>query len=131
MQEDEFTGLRRQMVETIALHARFACETLGRDELDRGVLDAVARVPRHRFVPVEIRAYAYADGPLPIGYYNTISQPFFASFITDLLLFFATYHVLFLCTFLFYHPAFLSSLSSPLLFSSPFLSPFPFLPRRT
>ena len=37
---------------------------------------AMAKVPRHEFVPVELRPYAYANIPLPIGFEKTISQPF-------------------------------------------------------
>jgi protein-L-isoaspartate(D-aspartate) O-methyltransferase len=42
-------------------------------------------VPRHEFVPVEIRPYAYVDQPLPIGWNKTISQPFIAALMADLL----------------------------------------------
>ncbi|WP_025157000.1 protein-L-isoaspartate(D-aspartate) O-methyltransferase [Leifsonia aquatica] len=43
---------------------------------DQRVLDAMARVPRHEFVPEESVAYAYADRPLPLEDGQTISQPF-------------------------------------------------------
>ena len=46
---------------------------------------ALLRVPRQDYVPVELRAYAYADSPLPIGSGKTISQPFMAALMTDLL----------------------------------------------
>lgn len=85
MERDPNTELRQMMVEVIALHAQFAREHLGRESLDRRVLDAMARVPRHEFVPVEIRPYAYADQPLPIGWNKTISQPFIAAAMADLL----------------------------------------------
>lgn len=42
---------------------------------DRRVLEAMAAVPRHLFVPMELRDAAYDDGPLPIGWGQTISQP--------------------------------------------------------
>ncbi len=51
---------------------------------DPRVLDAMRRVPRHRFVPDELRAYAYDDGPLPIGYGQTISQPFVVALMCEL-----------------------------------------------
>jgi len=47
------------------------------------VLAAMARVPRHRFVPAGERRYAYADGALPIGHEQTISQPFVVAFMTE------------------------------------------------
>lgn len=47
------------------------------------VLEVMARVPRHEFVPVELRARAYDDGPLPIGYGQTISQPYIVAVMTE------------------------------------------------
>ena len=50
---------------------------------DPGVLAAMAKVPRHRFVPTEQVDYAYRDHPLPIGYGQTISQPFIVALMTE------------------------------------------------
>lgn len=47
------------------------------------VLAALRAVPRHRFVPAELRASAYNDGPLPIGHGQTISQPYVVAFMTE------------------------------------------------
>jgi protein-L-isoaspartate(D-aspartate) O-methyltransferase len=52
---------------------------------DERVLDAMGRVPRELFVPEERRLYAYEDGALPIGYGQTISQPFIVATICALL----------------------------------------------
>lgn len=49
------------------------------------VLAAMRRVPRHRFVPAAFAAYAYEDGPLPIGYDQTISQPSLVAKMTEAL----------------------------------------------
>ncbi len=49
------------------------------------VLQAMASVPRHEFVPPQLRAEAYADYPLPIGYQQTISQPYIVAFMTETL----------------------------------------------
>jgi protein-L-isoaspartate(D-aspartate) O-methyltransferase len=49
------------------------------------VLDTMRKVPRHLFVPLRERRSAYADGPLPIGHGQTISQPYIVAFMTDLL----------------------------------------------
>ena len=46
------------------------------------VLAAMDRVPRHQFVPVEHQALAYADRPLPLGYGQTISQPYIVALMT-------------------------------------------------
>jgi protein-L-isoaspartate(D-aspartate) O-methyltransferase len=52
---------------------------------DARVLDAMRRVPRHLFVPESLRMRAYIDGPLPIGYNQTISQPYIVAFMTEAL----------------------------------------------
>lgn len=52
---------------------------------DARVLDAMRVVPRHEFVPEDVRNQAYADSPLPIGYGQTISQPYIVAFMTELL----------------------------------------------
>src|SRR5213079_381407 len=50
---------------------------------ERRVLAAMAKVPREEFVPLESRAASYEDGPLPIGYDQTISQPYIVAFMTE------------------------------------------------
>ena len=52
---------------------------------DPRVLDSMRKTPRHRFVPAELVAYAYDDRPLPIGYGQTISQPYMVAKMTELL----------------------------------------------
>ena len=49
------------------------------------VFDAMRNVPRHWFVPVSEQNYAYIDSPLPIGYDQTISQPFIVAYMTAML----------------------------------------------
>lgn len=85
MNPDPFTELRQQMVAVIAAETVFLTGELGRAALNARVLEVMAEVPRHEFVPVEIRAYAYANTPLPIGCDKTISQPFIVALMTDLL----------------------------------------------
>ena len=55
----------------------------GRDIEDPRVLDAMREVPRHELVPAEYRKFSYDDRPLPIGYNQTISQPFIVAFMTE------------------------------------------------
>lgn len=55
----------------------------GRGITDPRVLEAMRRVPRHEFVPAELRSEAYADRPLPIGLGQTISQPYIVAFMTE------------------------------------------------
>jgi protein-L-isoaspartate(D-aspartate) O-methyltransferase len=52
---------------------------------DVRLLDALRKVPRHEFVPAELRHEAYTDGPLPIGMAQTISQPYIVAKMTELL----------------------------------------------
>src|SRR5215467_4047800 len=75
---------RARMVTTIEAHAKLASTTLGRNYVAPEVLKAVSAVPRHEFVPDSLRGDAYADRPLPIGYGQTISQPFIVALMTDL-----------------------------------------------
>lgn len=74
--ESRCERLRREMVET---------QLEARGIRDERVLDAMRRVPRHRFVPEDLRGRAYDDGPLPIGYSQTISQPYIVAFMTEAL----------------------------------------------
>ncbi len=50
---------------------------------DERVLAAMAKVPREEFIPADARPSAYEDGPLPIGYDQTISQPYVVAFMTE------------------------------------------------
>jgi protein-L-isoaspartate(D-aspartate) O-methyltransferase len=52
---------------------------------DSKVLDALRKVPRHLFVPQIEESSSYSDGPLPIGYGQTISQPYIVAYMTELL----------------------------------------------
>src|SRR5437762_9121806 len=56
-----------------------------RSVVEERVLAAMRKVPREEFVPVEFRAESYTDRPLPIGYDQTISQPFIVAFMTEAL----------------------------------------------
>ena len=69
-----------------ALVADLAQGTWSRDAVeDKHVLDAMRKVPRHEFVPKNARPEAYEDRPMPIGYGQTISQPYIVAFMTELL----------------------------------------------
>ena len=69
-------ALRRQMVDR---------QIAARDVKDRRVLDAMRMVERHRFVPAALIPRAYDDSPLPIGYDQTISQPYVVAYMTEAL----------------------------------------------
>jgi protein-L-isoaspartate(D-aspartate) O-methyltransferase len=81
----DYTLERAKMVRTIESHAREAGLALRGDQIDPKVLEVLRAVPRHEFVPEGIRETSYADHPLPIGYGQTISQPFIVALMTDVL----------------------------------------------
>ena len=110
MSADPFAELRQQMVAVIAAQAVFSAGETGKAAIAPRVLEAMAKLPRHEFVPAEVRPYAYADSPLPIGCSKTISQPFIVALMTDLLDLKPEDRVLEIGTGLGYHAAILSEL---------------------
>ncbi len=82
---DEFEAQRRRMVDEIAAMARAARLDTGRSALAAPVMAAMAKVPRHEFVPAASRRNAYANRPLSIGAGQTISQPFIVALMSDLM----------------------------------------------
>jgi len=85
MSDEEFADLRQRMLAEIEAQAVFACVQLGKAALSPRVIDVMGKVPRHEFVPFELRTLAYVNSPLPIGFGKTISQPFIVAVMTDLL----------------------------------------------
>ena len=81
--DDENSRKRREeMVGTQIATPRWTGSEAVRDSR---VLDSMRKTPRHRFVPAELVPYAYDDRPLPIGYGQTISQPYIVARMTELL----------------------------------------------
>src|SRR5215472_10762779 len=78
------TAARLDMVRTIEVVARESSGGEMATALDAAVLEAMRRVPRHAFVPAH-RDQAYANRPLPIGFGQTISQPYIVALMTSLL----------------------------------------------
>ena len=87
-------------------------DAIGKNAFDERVMAAMGKVPRHEFVQLEHRPYAYANIPLPIGYEKTISQPFIVALMTDLLDIKADDSVLEIGTGLGYQAAILAQLAS-------------------
>ena len=73
---DAFANERRLMADS---------QIRARGVRDAAVLAAMAKVPRHLFVPESLRFHAYADEPLPIGEGQTISQPYIVAYMTEAL----------------------------------------------
>ncbi|MGI9424154.1 MAG: protein-L-isoaspartate(D-aspartate) O-methyltransferase [Hyphomicrobiaceae bacterium] len=84
-QQGPWATLRSDMVSTIETHSRLLPKAVAPDGISSKVLEVMGKVPRHRFVPERQRSRAYADTPLPIGYGQTISQPFIVALMTHLL----------------------------------------------
>ncbi|MGB5818392.1 MAG: protein-L-isoaspartate(D-aspartate) O-methyltransferase [Saonia sp.] len=76
MGQTDYTTQREQMVKT---------QLQERDIDDLATLSAMLKVPRHEFVPENMKKRAYTDGPLPIGNGQTISQPYIVAFMTQAL----------------------------------------------
>ncbi|MGZ5512883.1 MAG: protein-L-isoaspartate(D-aspartate) O-methyltransferase [Chthoniobacterales bacterium] len=70
----DFAAQRERMVKE---------QIIGRGVTDARVLAAMRKVAREEFVPLNVRAESYSDGPLPIGYDQTISQPYIVAFMTE------------------------------------------------
>jgi protein-L-isoaspartate(D-aspartate) O-methyltransferase len=85
MNADYFEEQRRDMVAAVRSLSDYMAAQVGKPALDERVLRAMAKVPRHEFVPVEVQPYAYLNRPIPIGFDKTISQPLMVAVMTDLL----------------------------------------------
>ncbi len=73
------------MIQDIEADVRLTSFYINKKELDPKVMDAMRKVPRHEFVPGQVRDKAYENRPLPIGHGQTISQPYIVALMTDLL----------------------------------------------
>jgi protein-L-isoaspartate(D-aspartate) O-methyltransferase len=85
MTDQHLALFRRHMVEIIDMHFDLNSDEIGRHELDPHLRAALMGVPRHLFVPQSLMLMAYQDTPLPIGFDKTISQPFIAALMIELL----------------------------------------------
>jgi protein-L-isoaspartate(D-aspartate) O-methyltransferase len=82
---DPYAPLREELVQEVQDQVAMLGDELGFDRLDPAVAQAMRRVPRHAFVPRPLRFESYGNHPLPIGYGQTISQPFIVAIMSDLL----------------------------------------------
>jgi protein-L-isoaspartate(D-aspartate) O-methyltransferase len=82
---DPFAGARRKMVELVRQDFTATAAMLEQRELDARVASAMATVARHEFVAPDLHKHAYENRPLPIGFGQTISQPYIVAAMTQLL----------------------------------------------
>jgi len=80
-----FDELRQLMVTEVLADADATSSYSGSSALSHDVIAAMRKVERHRFVPAALAAVAYINRPLPVGYGQTISQPFIVALMTDLM----------------------------------------------
>jgi len=73
------------MLETIRMEAKYTASSTGREEFNERVMQAMLDVDRKNFVSKNYKLLAYDNGPLPIGYGQTISQPYIVALMTELL----------------------------------------------
>jgi protein-L-isoaspartate(D-aspartate) O-methyltransferase len=83
--EEHLAVFRRHMVEVADIHFDLMSDELGKPRMGERLREALLKVPRHVFAPRELVMAAYQDAPLPIGFDKTISQPFIAALMIDLL----------------------------------------------
>ncbi len=83
--QDEYAVKRAAMLKLIEEHVKETSLYLDKQALNPMVMKAMGRVPRHEFVPASQKRFAYENRPLPIGYGQTISQPYMVAVMTDLL----------------------------------------------
>ena len=84
--EDDYSRQRENMIRVIEADVRATSIYLKKEALDPRVMEAMNIVPRHVLVPRDQRSLAYHNQPLPIGYGQTISQPYIVAIMTDLLI---------------------------------------------
>ena len=82
---DIYQSDRQEMVRVIKRHSQGDKSFFEGGKMDPKVTKVMSEIPRHLFVPEDLKRYAYQDRPLPIGYGQTISQPYIVAFMTDLL----------------------------------------------
>jgi len=80
-----YDSQRARLVREVAADVEATRDHLGVAVLDPRVMAALGQVPRHRFVPDAERSRAYRNRPLPVGYGQTISQPYIVAIMTHLL----------------------------------------------
>ena len=76
---------RERMLHDILMEVDYTQHLTGRASFSTAIMEAMAKVPRHEFVPAGEESFAYNNGPLRIGCGQTISQPFIVALMTDLL----------------------------------------------
>ena len=80
----DFDRERANMVRLVQIEARITSNVTGVEQIDSRILEVMAEVPRHAFVPLELQPYAYGDHPLPLGHDQNLAAPFLVALMTHL-----------------------------------------------
>jgi protein-L-isoaspartate(D-aspartate) O-methyltransferase len=75
---------QQDMLDDIDDEVRYTSGMIGKEALDARVMEAMGKVPRDEFVPPNMKSAAFENGPLPIGFGQTISQPYIVALMTDM-----------------------------------------------
>ena len=81
----DYQAMRARLLTEISQDVMDTRSYIGKGTLDERVMRTIGMVGRHRFVPGDLQSRAYENRPLPIGYGQTISQPYIVALMTDLL----------------------------------------------
>jgi protein-L-isoaspartate O-methyltransferase len=82
--EIDYGRARAMMVQMIQIEALLSSDVTGIDQIDARILEVMAEVPRHAFVPAELQPYAYGSHPLPVGHAQNLAAPFLVALMTHL-----------------------------------------------
>ncbi len=82
---EDYIGPRKQMIDEIEQTVVQTRHYLDKESFDSRVMEVMGRVQRHRFVPTSQQVHAYDNRPLPIGFGQTISQPYIVALMTDMI----------------------------------------------
>jgi len=83
--EIDYARARAIMVQMIQVEALLSSEVTGVEQIDARILEVMAEVPRHDFVPPALRPYAYGNHPLPVGHAQNLAAPFLVALMTHLI----------------------------------------------
>lgn len=80
----DYKAMRMVLLDSIRGHTKATAIQTGVPEIDDNVMEVLAKIPRHEFVPEPLRKLAYLDIPLPLGHKQKISQPFLIALMTHI-----------------------------------------------
>ncbi len=82
--EVDYDRARAMMIQMIQIEALLSSQVTGIEQIDARILEVMAEVPRHAFVPPELQPYAYGNHPLPVGHSQNLAAPFLVALMTQL-----------------------------------------------